>query len=234
MDRRKCALCLTCVRVCPSGAMGRNERRPEPNPLTCTVCGTCAAECPMDAIQLVNLEDARMNRMIEAGLKDSDMWPSQPVDPEILVLACANSAMRSMQKARMEGLPMPPGLRIVEVPCAGKIDPEMVLRAFRAGYDLVQVISCHPEACYSVDGNTWAGYRETHLRSLLDEAGLDNQRLVWSSAAPNMARAAHDVLSNAAALAVELGPNPLKGAARSRDLLSKFTLKMDDTFTLVP
>ena len=234
VDRKKCALCLTCVRVCPTGAMGKAARRPQSNPLACTGCGTCASECPMDAIQLINLEDDRLNKVIKAGLDEPDAWTPPSEQPEVLVIACANSAVRSLRKARAQGMALPPGVRLVEVPCAGKVDPDLVLRAIREGYDLIQVVSCHPEACYSLEGNTWAGYREDHLRQLLNEAGLESSRLVWDHVAPGMARAAYDLVDEAVKKAAELGPNPLKAAAKVRDLLSKFTLKMDDTFTLVP
>ncbi len=234
VDRKKCALCLTCVRVCPTGAMGKAARRPQSNPLICTGCGTCASECPMDAIQLCNVEDARMNRVIKAGLESPDAWTASEPGPEVLLLACANSAVRSLRKARAQGMTLPAGVRLVEVPCAGKVDPDMVLKALKEGYDIVQVVSCHPEACYSLEGNTWAGYREAYLRRLLEEAGLDSNRLVWESAAPNMAQAAQELVEAAYAKAEKLGPNPLKAAAKARDILSKFTIKLDDTFTLLP
>ncbi|MFH1059158.1 MAG: 4Fe-4S binding protein, partial [Pseudomonadota bacterium] len=68
IDRKRCAICLTCVRVCPRGAMTKHDRRPWPNPLACNGCGTCAAECPMDAISLPGGEDARHARQAAAGL----------------------------------------------------------------------------------------------------------------------------------------------------------------------
>jgi coenzyme F420-reducing hydrogenase delta subunit/Pyruvate/2-oxoacid:ferredoxin oxidoreductase delta subunit len=234
VDRKKCAICLTCVRVCPTGAMEKHDRRPQSNPLACTACGTCASECPMDAIQVLDYEDERMDKVVQAGLSTPGFWEAPEFKPEVLVLACANSAVRSLQKARSMERELPPGIRLVQVPCAGKIDPQMVMRAFQQGYDLVQVIACHADACYSLDGNTWAGLREDNLRRMLEEAGMETSRLKWDSASPNMNHQAMDLVYNARNIAVKLGASPLKSAAKARDLLSKFTLKMDDTYTIVP
>jgi heterodisulfide reductase subunit A len=57
VDADKCVYCLTCVRVCPYHAMGKNivERVAQPVTTACQGCGICAAECPAEAIELRNL-----------------------------------------------------------------------------------------------------------------------------------------------------------------------------------
>ena len=57
VDAEKCVYCLTCVRVCPYHAMGKNieERVAQPVTTACQGCGICAAECPAEAITLRNL-----------------------------------------------------------------------------------------------------------------------------------------------------------------------------------
>jgi heterodisulfide reductase subunit A len=57
VDADKCVYCLTCVRVCPYHAMGKNieERVARPITTACQGCGICAAECPAEAITLRNL-----------------------------------------------------------------------------------------------------------------------------------------------------------------------------------
>jgi heterodisulfide reductase subunit A-like polyferredoxin len=57
VDADKCAYCLTCVRVCPFGAMGKDsvERVAKVTKTACQACGICAAECPASAIELRNL-----------------------------------------------------------------------------------------------------------------------------------------------------------------------------------
>jgi len=57
VDADKCVYCLTCVRVCPYHAMGKNieERVAQPVTTACQGCGICAAECPAEAIDMRNL-----------------------------------------------------------------------------------------------------------------------------------------------------------------------------------
>ena len=54
VDEDKCALCLTCVRSCPHGAMyvDRAKGVAASAPEACRRCGICAAECPAKAITL--------------------------------------------------------------------------------------------------------------------------------------------------------------------------------------
>lgn len=233
VDRKACALCLTCVRVCPQGAMGRVERRPVANPLICTACGTCAAECPMNAIQLLNQEDQRAQAEIKAGLSTASALAQGGLKQELLVLACANSAGLAIREVRAHGAAWPEEARLVQVPCAGKIDPEQVLTALREGFDAVLVLACHEQACYSLTGNTWASYRLDHLRSILAESGFPPERLMTASVAPNMGHQAMELIEKSLELSREMGPSPLKIEARIRDLLSPYTMQMDRSYTIL-
>ena len=57
VDAEKCVYCLTCIRLCPYHAMGKNieDRVAQPITTACQGCGICAAECPAEAITLRNL-----------------------------------------------------------------------------------------------------------------------------------------------------------------------------------
>jgi heterodisulfide reductase subunit A len=58
VDAEKCAVCLTCVRVCPYAVPFINEEgTAQIDPAKCQGCGSCAAECPGKAIQLQHCED---------------------------------------------------------------------------------------------------------------------------------------------------------------------------------
>ncbi len=233
VDRHKCAICLTCVRVCPEKAMGRLDRRPVVNPLACVGCGACAAECPMDAIQLIKESDARYQAEIEAAVERGRYSLETEASQELLVFMCANSAARALNAARLKGRPWPAGVSVIQVPCAAKIDPAMVLSAFREGFDGVMMLSCFEDACYNLQGAAWAKLRVEHLKRLLSEAGHDPRRLVRAAVAPSMSSEVMRLLERTKAEMAGLGPNPLKVGAQVRDILSRFTTRLDETFAVL-
>lgn len=57
VDKKKCAACLTCVRLCPYGAPKVKNSRVEIEAVLCHGCGTCAGECPNKAITLQSYSD---------------------------------------------------------------------------------------------------------------------------------------------------------------------------------
>ena len=69
VDTGACTLCLSCVSLCPSGALGDNEDKPQLlfQEDACLQCGLCANICPEDAITLqpqLNLDDAALSQRV--------------------------------------------------------------------------------------------------------------------------------------------------------------------------
>lgn len=54
IDKDKCTLCLSCISLCPVGALTDNADRPAVNfqESACLQCGICKSTCPEDAISL--------------------------------------------------------------------------------------------------------------------------------------------------------------------------------------
>jgi F420-non-reducing hydrogenase iron-sulfur subunit len=85
----------------------------------------------------------------------------------------------------MARLKYPPNVKIIRVPCSGRISPELVLRAFREGADGVMVLGCHIGDCHFSTGNHRTAKRMPILKKLLEYTGIDSERLYinWVSAA---------------------------------------------------
>ena len=69
VDTDACTLCLSCVSLCPSGALGENEDKPQLRfqEDACMQCGLCSNICPEQAITLapqLNLTDAAFNQEV--------------------------------------------------------------------------------------------------------------------------------------------------------------------------
>ena len=181
VDIGKCTFCLTCYRCCPHGAIyWLEDNKPVISPVACQGCGICASECPMDAIQIGGYRDDEIQQRIGAALADVNG------DPAIVAFCCQNSALAAGEMAVQFQMPLPAGLRLVQVPCAGKIDLQYILDAFVKGADGVLVMACHPGNCKSERGNTYAGWRVEDAQRIMTGAGLDADRLRFATLAANM------------------------------------------------
>lgn len=107
-------------------------------------------------------------------------------------------------------LPYPASIKIVLVPCTGKVDVLHMLRAFEKGADGVCIIGCMEGECQYKSGNFRARKRVEQVAKILDTIGLDGRRVrmfnLSSGDGPIFARYATEM--HEAVLA--LGPNPLK------------------------
>ena len=74
-------------------------------------------------------------------------------------------------------LQYPDNVRIVALPCTGKIDIRFLFESFENGADGVMVIGCLEGDCHYMTGNLRARKRVERARKILAEAGLDAERL---------------------------------------------------------
>ncbi len=181
VDKDKCCFCLTCFRCCPHGAIYL-EDRPVISSMACQGCGICASECPQDAIQIVAYQD----EAIKANLKQEIEQAKKNQAPVIIAFCCENSSFESGRAAQTFNYSLPEGLRMIKVPCAGKVDLDYLFTSFTHGADGVMVLACHEGNCRSVRGNSFAQQRVGNLHHLLEEAGLSKKRLVFATLASNM------------------------------------------------
>lgn len=106
-------------------------------------------------------------------------------EPRIVAFVCNWCTYAGADLAGTSRMEYPSPVRLVKLPCTGRIDPLFVLKAFEGGADGVLVSGCHPGDCHYTSGNYHARRRWAVFRELLDLAGIDERRLVfsWVSAA---------------------------------------------------
>jgi len=104
-----------------------------------------------------------------------------------------------------------PRVKFFPLPCSGRIEPLHFLRALEAGADLVYLITCPEKACRYQQGNLRARKRMAYAQKLIQEIGLDPDRLILISTTPPLPKRI-DLLTQKF-----LAEPPLKG----RSLLSK-------------
>jgi F420-non-reducing hydrogenase iron-sulfur subunit len=110
-------------------------------------------------------------------------------------------------------LQYPANIKIVRVPCTGKVDVIHILRAIERGADGACVIGCLEGECHFNTGNIMARRRVEQAQKILDTIGIGGQRAkmfnLSSSEGPRFAEYATEFTNKVK----EMGPNPIKLAA---------------------
>ena len=110
---------------------------------------------------------------------------SEPFEPKIVAFVCTYCTYAGADLAGTSRLKYPPNIRMVRLPCTGRISPMFILKALQKGADGVLVSGCHPGDCHFTQGNYHARRRWTVFRALLNFTGLPLERIrfSWISAA---------------------------------------------------
>jgi len=74
----------------------------------------------------------------------------------------------------------PPNVRIVRVPCSGRINPLFLVSALQNGADGVLVSGCHPGDCHYLSGNLVARRKFALAKNLLEYVGVEPGRVQFS------------------------------------------------------
>lgn len=113
-------------------------------------------------------------------------------EPRIVAFLCNWCSYAGADSAGVARMASPANVLPIRVMCSGRVSPEMVLRAFRAGADGVLVLGCHIGDCHYIDGNHRTAKRMPLLRNMLGYVGINPNRLrldwVSSAEAPKFAR----------------------------------------------
>lgn len=104
--------------------------------------------------------------------------------PKIVGFLCNWCSYAGADLAGTSRICYPPNIRIIRVPCSGRIDPLLVVKSFQQGADGVLIAGCHPGDCHYTEGNYYARRRLALLRTLLEYIGIEKERyrVEWVSA----------------------------------------------------
>jgi F420-non-reducing hydrogenase iron-sulfur subunit len=135
-------------------------------------------------------------------------------EPIIVTFACHYCAYTAADMAGTQRLTYPANVKIVKVPCTGKVDTLHLMRALQKGADGVLVAGCIKGDCHFKNGNLRAEKRVEYVKGLLDDIGVGGDRvhMVFMTAGQGK------IFAEEAAVFTEkvrqLGPNPIKDGAK--------------------
>ena len=134
---------------------------------------------------------------------------SEEYEPKLLAFCCHYCAYASADLAGSMRIQYPTNVRIIRTPCTGRLEVGYYMKAFENGADGVLVAGCLEGGCHFQDGNLWAKRRIKYTRDLLEEIGLEKERIRMINVSAAMARSLTDSIVDMVAVLKELGPNKL-------------------------
>jgi len=177
--KEKCVNCDACVVSCAFNAIEASPfGLPRVIEANCKGCGVCAAECPTGAMQLKQFKDDQITAAIKALFKrDAPARLEGSYKPVILGFACQWCSYAAADLAGVSRIQYPPNVRILRVPCSGRVDVGHVVTAFQSGADGVIITGCLIGDCHYIDGNLKALERADILKKSIGALGIDPKRL---------------------------------------------------------
>ena len=130
--------------------------------------------------------------------------------PKLIAFCCNYCAYAAADLAGSRRMQYPSNVRVVHVPCTGKIEMEHILRAFEQGIDGVLIAGCLEGGCHFVEGNLRAKRRSEYLREMLDQIGVGRERLRMVNLSAAMAPTFVERVTEIVETVKGLGPNPLR------------------------
>lgn len=150
--------------------------------------------------------------------------PSAIDKPVIVAFCCHYCAYAAADLAGTMRLQYPDTVRVLRLPCTGKIEVNYLLAAFERGVDGVIVAGCLEGGCHFQEGNLRARRRVERAKQLLTEIGLEPERLEMFNLSSAEGTRFAEIVTEMTERVTRLGPSPLRrsghGVERAVDELS--------------
>ena len=134
-------------------------------------------------------------------------------EPKIAAFFCNWCTYGAADLAGVSRFEQPPNIRVIRLPCSGRVSPKFILAALRQGADGVWVSGCHPGDCHYIEGNYYARRKFTLLKNLLEFMGMEPGRLHFSWISSAESTKYVDVVNQVVAAVKELGPSDFMNKA---------------------
>lgn len=126
--------------------------------------------------------------------------------PKIIAFLCNWCSYGAADLAGVSRLKQPPFIRIIRVPCSGRMNPKFILQALRKGADGVWVSGCHPGDCHYIAGNYYARRKFALLKNLIEYVGIEPERIHFSWISSAEATKFASVAENVVEAVKKIGP----------------------------
>lgn len=101
-------------------------------------------------------------------------------EPRIVCFLCNWCSYGAADLAGVSRMQYPPNVRVIRIPCTGRMSPKFILTAFMKGADGVWVSGCHPGDCHYLEGNYYARRKFALFKNFIEYMGIEPDRLHFS------------------------------------------------------
>jgi F420-non-reducing hydrogenase iron-sulfur subunit len=127
-------------------------------------------------------------------------------EPKIIAIVCNWCTYAGADLAGISRIQYPPNVRIIRVPCTGRINPFYIVKALQEGADGVLVSGCHPGECHYISGNLVARRKFAMLKSFLNYIGVEGDRTMFAWVSASEGDRFAQVIKGVTARVKALGP----------------------------
>ena len=107
-------------------------------------------------------------------------------------------------------LSYPSNVKIINVPCTGRVDILHLLKAIEDGADGVYVAGCLEGDCHYLTGNLKAKKRVAYVKKLLVDLGLEPERIEMYNLSAAQGTRFAEIAREFTARIRDLGPSPVR------------------------
>jgi heterodisulfide reductase subunit D len=127
----------------------------------------------------------------------------------IILYLCSWGPHAAFQTLQDRRISIPPEIKMVRIPCTGRISKSLLFKPFEVGADGVLLVGCNPGTCRYGGGARIAREHSEDARKLLDLIGLGGERIRHETFLPDADDALLALMENFTARIRELGPTPI-------------------------
>ena len=131
---------------------------------------------------------------------------SKDWEPKIVAIVCNWCTYAGADLAGISRIQYPPNVRIIRVPCTGRINPFYIVKALQDGADGVLVSGCHPGECHYISGNLVARRKFAALKNFLSYIGMEGDRTMFTWVSASEGDRFAQVIKGVTAKVKALGP----------------------------
>jgi F420-non-reducing hydrogenase iron-sulfur subunit len=132
----------------------------------------------------------------EGSVTSPDSNKDKKRDVKIVAFLCNWCSYAGADAAGTSRLRQPENIRIIRLPCTGRVNPLFIIKAFNQGADGVLVSGCHPNDCHYSEGNFYARRRLEFLKEYLPFIGIDKRRFAYQWVSASEAQKWQNVVIN--------------------------------------